>query len=201
MAEAVKLAIIYYSATGNIHTMAKRAAEAGDKAGAEVRLRHVAETAPEAAVASNDAWVQHRTDVSNEPLATPDDIVWADAVLFATPTRYGVYSAQLKSFIDSLGGQWSQGLLADKAYAGMVSSATAHGGQETTLITLYNTIAHFGGIIVPPGYTDPSKFVDGNPYGASNVDGGGQSPVGDVELTAVDHLTTRLVRIAAKLAA
>lgn len=201
MTDPVKLAIIYYSSTGNVQTLVERAADTAAKAGAEVRLRHVAENAPDAAVASNPAWAAHREAVAGEPVASADDIVWADAVLFATPTRYGVYASQLKAYIDSLGGQWQQGLLANKAYAGIVSTATAHGGQETTLFTLYNTIAHFGGIIVPAGYTDPSKFVDGNPYGASHVDGGGQNAPGEVEFTAVDHLTNRLLDVAGKLKA
>ncbi len=92
-------------------------------------------------------------------------------VLFGSPTRYGNVAGRLKVFIDSLGGPWSQGLLADKVYAGFTSSQTAHGGQETTLLALYNTIHHFGGLIVSPGYTDGSKFVDGNPYGVSHVTG------------------------------
>src|SRR5262249_46311403 len=80
---------------------------------------------------------------------------------------FGSVAGQLRSFLDSLGGLWADGKLADKVYAGFTSTNTVHGGQETTLLTLYVTLMHFGGIIVPPGYTDPSKFVDGNPYGAS----------------------------------
>ena len=196
----VKLAIVYYSSTGTIHGMAKRIAQAGEKAGAEVRLRQVAELAPEEAIASNAAWSQHFDRTKDEPKATADDVVWADAVLFGTPTRYGNLASQLKQFIDSLGPQWGQGLLADKAYAGFTASMTAHGGQESTLLALYNTIYHFGGIVVAPGYTDPSKFVDGNPYGVSHVTGGGNdAPLTEVENNALDHLTQRIVKIAGKL--
>jgi NAD(P)H dehydrogenase (quinone) len=198
----VKLAVIYYSATGTIHGMAKRVHAAGEKAGAEVRLRQVAELAPEEAIASNAGWKQHFDNTKNEPKATADDIVWADAVLFGTPTRYGNVSSQLKQFLDTLGPQWAQGQLANKAYAGFTASQTAHGGQETTLLALYNSIYHFGGILVPPGYTDMLKFSDGNPYGVSHVTGGNNDlPLGDAENAALDHLATRLVTIAAKLTA
>lgn len=195
-----KLAVIYYSSTGTIHKMAERLAEAGEKAGAEVRLRQVAELAPAEAIASNAAWSQHFDRTKNEPKATADDVVWADAVLFGSPTRYGNVASQLKQFLDTLGPQWQQGLLADKVYAGFTASMTAHGGQESTLLALYNTIHHFGGIVAAPGYTDPLKFADGNPYGVSHVTGGSNdAPLGDNEYAALDHLAQRVVRIASKL--
>ncbi|MFD0784429.1 NAD(P)H:quinone oxidoreductase [Micromonospora azadirachtae] len=197
-----KLAVIYYSSTGTIHSMAKRLAEAGEKAGAEVRLRQVPELAPAEAIASNAAWSQHFDAMKNEPKATADDVVWADAVLFGTPTRYGNVSSQLKQFLDTLGPQWSQGLLANKVYAGFTSTMTAHGGQESTLLALYNTIYHFGGLIVPPGYTDPVKFADGNPYGVSHVTGGNNdAPLGDAQIAALDHMAERVVTFAGKLSA
>lgn len=196
------LSVIYYSSTGTIHAMAERLAQAGEKAGAEVRLRQVAELAPQEAIASNAAWSQHFDRTKDEPKATADDLVWADAVLFGSPTRYGNVASQLKQFLDTLGPQWSQGLLADKVYAGFTASMTAHGGQESTLLALYNTIHHFGGIIVPPGYTDPLKFVDGNPYGVSHVTGGANdAPLTEVQYAALDHLAERVVSIAAKLKA
>ena len=196
----VKLAIIYYSSTGTIHGMAQRLQEAGEKAGAEVRLRQVAELAPAEAIASNAAWSKHFDLTKDEPRATADDVVWADAVLFGTPTRYGNVTSQLKQFLDTLGPQWSQGLLANKAYAGFTSSMTTHGGQETTLLALYNTIYHFGGIIVPPGYTDPLKFADGNPYGVSHITGGNNdAPITPEVYAALDHLATRTVSVAARL--
>jgi NAD(P)H dehydrogenase (quinone) len=198
----VKLAVIYYSATGTVHHMAQRAAQAGEKAGAEVRLRQVSELAPQEAIASNAAWSQHFDKTKNEPKAAADDIVWADAVLFGTPTRYGNVTSQLKQFLDTLGPQWSQGLLANKAYAGFTASMTAHGGQESTLLVLYNTIYHFGGVVVAPGYTDPLKFADGNPYGVSHVTGGANdAPLGDAQHAALDHLAQRVVSIGGKLAA
>jgi NAD(P)H dehydrogenase (quinone) len=195
-----KLSIIYYSSTGTIHGMAERLAAAGEKAGAEVRLRQVAELAPAEAIASNAAWSQHFDKTKNEPKASADDVVWADAVLFGTPTRYGNVASQLKQFLDTLGPQWGQGLLANKAYAGFTASMTAHGGQESTLLALYTTIYHFGGIVVAPGYTDPLKFADGNPYGVSHVTGGSNdAPLTDTENNALDHLAQRIVSIADKL--
>ena len=198
----VKLAVIYYSSTGTLHGMAKRIVAAGEKAGAEVRLRQVAELAPEEAIASNAAWSQHFDNTKNEPKATADDIIWADAVLFGTPTRYGNVASQLKQFIDSLGPQWQQGLLADKVYAGFTASQTAHGGQESTLLTLYNVIYHWGGILAPPGYTDPIKFADGNPYGVSHVTGpANDAPLSDDVEQALDHLATRVIMVAGRLKA
>jgi NAD(P)H dehydrogenase (quinone) len=198
----VKLAVIYYSSTGTLHGMAQRIVAAGEKAGAEVRLRQVAELAPEEAIASNAAWSQHFDRTKNEPKATADDIVWADAVLFGTPTRYGNVASQLKQFIDTLGPQWQQGLLADKVYAGFTASQTAHGGQESTLLSLYNVIHHWGGIVAAPGYTDPLKFADGNPYGVSHVTGAGNdAPLTDEVEAALDHLATRVITVAGRLKA
>lgn len=198
---SVKLSVIYYSSTGNVDAMARRVAQAGEKAGAEVRLRHVEELAPDEAIDSQDAWREHVEEIKDDPKATADDVTWADAVIFGTPTRYGNVSAQLKQFMDALGPQWQAGELADKAYAGFTSSATQHGGQETTLLALYNSIFHFGGVIVPPGYTDGLKFVDGNPYGASHVDDGNGDPLTDAETDALDHLAERVVTVAGRLAA
>ncbi|NYG56546.1 NAD(P)H:quinone oxidoreductase [Nocardioides perillae] len=197
---SVKLAIIYYSSTGNVDGMARHLQAAAEKAGAEVRLRHVEEIAPDAAIDSQPRWREHVEAIKDEPRATADDIVWADAVIFGTPTRYGNVASQLKQFIDTLGPQWAQGQLADKAYAGFTSSQTAHGGQESTLLALYNVVYHFGGIIVPPGYTEQLKFADGNPYGASLVSGGDNSgELSQVDLDSLDHLARRVVTVAGRL--
>jgi NAD(P)H dehydrogenase (quinone) len=198
----VNVAIIYYSATGTLHAMAEQLAKAAENAGAEVRVRQVPELAPPEAIASNAAWSQHFDKTKDEPKATADDIVWADVVLFGTPTRYGNVASQLKQFLDTLGPQWAQGLLANKVYAGFTASQTAHGGQESTLLALYNSIYHFGGLVVPPGYTDPLKFADGNPYGVSHVTGGSNDePLGEPQLAALEHLATRTVDIARRLRA
>jgi NAD(P)H dehydrogenase (quinone) len=199
----VNVSVIYYSSTGTTRQMAERLAQAAEKAGADVRLRHVAELAPDDVIASQDAWVQHRERVKDEPTASPDDVTWADAVLLGSPTRFGNVASQLKQFIDTLGPQWGQGLLADKVYAGFTSSKTEHGGQESTLLALYNTIHHFGGLVVSPGYTDPVKFEDGNPYGVGKVTGAGDEPepLDRTDYDALDHLAERAVDVARRLKA
>ena len=195
-----KLAIIYYSATGHGTTMAQRVAAAAESAGAEVRLRHVAETHDAESFAHNPAWTANYEATKDLPAATGDDIVWADAVIFGSPTRFGSPAAQLRTFLDSLGGLWAQGKLADKVYAAFTSSNTMHGGQETTLLSLYITLMHFGGIIVPPGYTDPCKFVDGNPYGVSLVSTHDNITEFDEPTeNALEHLAHRVVATADRL--
>lgn len=198
----VNVSIIYYSATGTTQQMAERLSQAAEKAGAQVRMRHVAELAPDEVVEGQEAWAQHREQIGDEPEATAADVVEADVVLFGSPTRFGNVASQLKQFIDTLGPQWGQGQLADKVYAGFTSAQTAHGGLESTLLSLYNVIHHFGGILVTPGYTDPLKFVDGNPYGVSHVTGAdNDAPLGDAELDALDHLVQRAIHVAEKLKA
>jgi NAD(P)H dehydrogenase (quinone) len=197
-----KLAVIYYSATGHGTTMAARVAAAAEAAGAEVRIRHIAETRDPESFAQNPAWTANYRATKDLPTPTGDDIVWADAVIFGSPTRFGSVASQLREFLDSLGGLWSQGKLADKVYAAFTSTNTAHGGQETTLLTLYVTLMHFGGIIVPPGYTDELKYVDGNPYGASLTAGHDNiSELDDATNAALDHLARRVVSVADRLTA
>lgn len=189
-APATKVAIIYYSVTGTIDTMARRLAATAEAQGAEVRLL---------AVGREDAQGQPGSDERPQQ-PTADDVVWADVVLFGTPSRYGNVAGRLKVFIDSLGAQWAQGQLADKVYAGFTASQTLHGGQEAVLLSLYTTIHHFGGIVVSPGYTDGSKFVDGNPYGVGHVTGGGNDqPVDDVTNGALDHMVTRAITVSRRL--
>ncbi|MFG2886255.1 NAD(P)H:quinone oxidoreductase [Streptomyces sp. NPDC048297] len=199
MSTPVKLAVIYYSSTGFSAEIAKEISDAAAKAGAEVRLLKTAELASEAAVAANEAWAAHVAADAGVPEATPDDVEWADAVIFGTPTRFGNVSSQLKQFIDTLGGLWAQGVLAHKVYSGFVTTATKHGGQESTLLALYNSIHHFGGLVVPPGYTDPVKFVDGNPYGTSHADAQGSNPIGDETRNSARYQAERVVRIAGAL--
>jgi NAD(P)H dehydrogenase (quinone) len=195
-----KLAVIYYSATGHGTAMAQRVAGAAEAAGAEVRLRHIAETLDPQSFAQNPAWAANYEATKDLPAATGDDIIWADAVIFGSPTRFGGQTSQFRAFIDTLGGLWVQGMLADKVYAGFTSSQSAHGGQETTLMNLYTTLMHFGGIVVAPGYTDPTKFVDGNPYGVSHITGPeNQNPLDKATLNALDHLGRRVISVADRL--
>ena len=195
----VNAAIIYYSATGTVHTLAQAVAEGAQKAGASVRLRRVAEVAPSAAIDANPAWAQHLRDTADIAEAALDDLAWADAVLFGTPTRFGNPASQLRAFIDATGPLWVQGGLAGKVYSAFTASNTAHGGQEATLLALGNTFYHWGGIIVPPGYTDPVQFQSGNPYGASHVAGDG--PPSEVALQAARYQARRVVDTAATLKA
>ena len=194
-----RVAIVYYSATGTNAAVAEAVAAGAAATGAETRIRLVAETAPAAAIASNPAWQAFVDAHADSPRATPDDLVWADAIAFGTPTRFGNVAAQFKSFIDTLGGVWYHGKLANKVYAGFTSAQNAHGGQESTLLALYNTIHHFGGIIATPGYTDASVFASGgNPYGASITVGQGQPPT-DADLAHARYLGQRIATLASRL--
>jgi NAD(P)H dehydrogenase (quinone) len=196
----INVSVIYYSATGTVHAMAERLAVAAQEAGAEVRLRPVVETASPEAIAANPVWREHTERLKGTPVATSADVTWADGVIFGSPTRYGNVASQLKGFLDGLGPEWVQGQLADRVYAGFTASQSAHGGQESTLLALYQTIHHFGGIIASPGYTDALKFGDGNPYGVSHVTGPHNSdPLTETDFAALDHLAQRVVSIASRL--
>lgn len=199
MTDPVRTAIVYYSATGTVHTLAQAVAEGAEKAGAEVRLRKVAETATPEAIAARPEWAQHIQDTADVREATHDDLSWADVVLFGTPTRFGNPASQLRAFVESTAPLWLQGKLAGKVYSAFTASNTAHGGQESTILALANTFYHWGGIIVPPGYTDPVQFRSGNPYGTSHVAGDG--PPGEVALQAARHQAGRAVDTAAALKA
>ncbi len=195
----VKLAIVYYSTYGTNHRMAEIAADAGRAAGAEVRLLRVAETAPTEVVNSQEAWKAAAERQAHVPVVSHDDMEWANAYLFVTPTRYGSAASQMRAFIDTLGGLWFQGKLANKAVSAMSSAQNPHGGQEATVLGLYTTFMHWGAVIVPPGFTDPSIFAaGGNPYGYTHTQG---KDFGDAETAAIGHQATRLVRMAAKIAA
>ena len=201
MADSVRAAVIYYSATGSVYKLAQAIAEGAEKAGAEVRLLKVHELAPEEAIASNEGWSSHRLETQTVPEAGLDDLDWADVVFFGTPTRYGLPSAQLKQFIDTTGPLWGQGKLADKVYPTFVSIGTDHGGHESTILSMNNVYAHWGGVIVPPGYTDPVLFQSGNPYGTSHTSNNGQTPPGELEQAAAGVQARRAVDIAAALKA
>src|SRR5258708_18980448 len=163
MPEQVKVAVVYYSSTGTVYQLAKSIVEGAEKAGAEVRLHKFQELAPDEAIAANAGWASHAAEAQYVAEATAEDILWADAVIFGSPTRFGNITSQLKQFIDTLGGPWSQVQLADKVYSGFTATSTAHGGQESAILALYNTAHHFGGIVLPPRYTHPFKSTYGNP--------------------------------------
>ena len=133
------------------------------------------------------------------PIATLDDLRWADGFAFGTPSRFGTPAAQLKQFIDTAGGLWAEGALADKAATVFGSADNAHGGVESTLLGLSNVFYHWGAVLVPPGYTDDSVAVaGGNPYGTTHVSGGGAADL-DAVLAAARHQGARLARVAAVL--
>lgn len=194
-----KVAVIYYSATGITYQMAQAACEAAAEAGAEVRLRKVRELAPEEAIRSNSGWHAHRMETQDVIEAEIDDLAWADVVIFGSPTRYGMIAAQLKQFVDTTGPLWARGALADKVYTGFCSTATAHGGQESTLLSMYTLFYHWGGIVVTPGYTEPSQFVAGNPYGASHTSNNGEIAPDHVALAATALTAKRAVEIGTTL--
>lgn len=194
----VKLAIIYYSATGTNHQLASWAQEAANSHGAEVRLRKVKETAPENAIEQNKKWHQHLTETKDMPTAKLEDLEWADAIIFSTPTRYGNMPSQLAAFIDTTGGLWGAGKLANKVISAMTSAANSHGGQETTLLSIYKAMCHWGAIIAAPGYTDNIQFeAGGNPYGVSVSDG--KENLTDTIKKAVAHQTERTLTVASAI--
>ncbi len=196
----VKVAVVYYSSTGTNYQLAKWAEESIKDAGAEVKVVRVEETAPEAAIATNPAWKQHLEDTKDVPVATTDDLEWADGILFSVPTRFGNLPSQMKQFIDMQGGLWASGKTVNKVVSAMSSASNLHGGQEATILSLYTSMMHWGAIIVPPGYSDNVIYTSGgNPYGTSvtqsQEDG---SMVEEVEAT-VKHQAKRVVEIARKI--
>lgn len=196
--DSVKIAIVYYSTYGTNYEMAELAAEAAREAGAEVRLRKVKEIAPREVIEGQPAWKATIEKTSDIREATPDDLVWADGYIFSAPTRYGGAASQMRAFIDTLGPVWQKGQLANKTFTAMTSAMNAHGGQETTLHTMYFTAAHWGCVLVPPGYTDPAvDKAGGNPYGASVTTGA--EGLDDEHEAAIQHQARRLVQVTQQL--
>ena len=179
-----KVAIIYYSQTGTTYLLAKAIEEGARSAGAETRLVKVKETAPNEVWTGNENWKNHHDETADVKEATNDDLEWADAVIFGTPTRYGLPSAQLKNFMDQTGGLWAKGALVNKIGSSFTTTATAHGGQEQTILAINTAFYHWGMIIVSPGYVEASQFQSGNPYGASFTSNNAQLDPDEIALTA-----------------
>ena len=195
---SVKVAVIYYSATGTTYALAKAIEEGAREGGGDVRLRKVRELAPEEAIKSNKGWVEHRRRTQDVDEATMEDLEWADAIIFGTPTRYGLPTAQLKQFIDQTGPLWAKGKLVNKIVSSFCSTSTPHGGQETTITALNNTFYHWGSIIVAPGYADPIQFQAGNPYGASFTSDNGRLSPDETALASARFQGKRVVDVATR---
>ncbi|WP_102261026.1 NAD(P)H:quinone oxidoreductase [Mesobacillus jeotgali] len=192
----VKLAVIFYSMGGTNVQLSKWAAEGAKGAGAEVKVFKVKELAPESAIEGNEAWKATVEATKDIPEVTPDDLEWADAIIFSVPTRFGNMPSQMKQFLDTTGGLWAQGKLVNKVVSAMSSAQNPHGGQEATILSLYTTMYHWGAIVAAPGYSDPVTFAaGGNPYGTSvTVDQDGNM-IEDVE-AAVKYQAKRTVTVA-----
>lgn len=190
-----KIAIIYYSSTGTTHKLAQAVERGATEAGAEVRLLKVKETAPDAAINANEKWKRHAEETNDARAATLNDLEWADAIIFGTPTRYGGATSQLRAFIDTTGGLWAQGKLADKIGSAFTSTATAHGGQETTILSLLTTFYHWGSIVVAPAYLDPIQFQAGNPYGASFTSQNGEVAPDETALKSAHFQGKRVAEV------
>ncbi|MBM7562591.1 NAD(P)H:quinone oxidoreductase [Fusibacter tunisiensis] len=195
----IKVAVIYYSMSGTNYQLAKWAGEGAEAVGAEVRVLKVPELAPQSVIDGNPGWKAHVTATQHVPEASIDDLDWADAIIFSTPTRFGMMASQMKQFLDLTGGLWAKGKTVNKVVSAMTSAQNAHGGQEATLLSLYTIMYHWGAIVVAPGYTDPVIFgAGGNPYGTSvSVDQDGNM-VEPVE-PAVKYQARRTVEIAKRI--
>lgn len=168
-----KVLVLYYSMYGHIETMAKAVADgARSVAGTEVTIKRVPELMPEEA--ARKAGVKLNQEA---PVATVDELANYDAIIFGTPTRFGNMAAQMRNFLDQTGRLWMSGGLIGKVGSVFTSSATQHGGQETTIISFHTTLLHHGMIIVGVPYScqeqmTMSEITGGSPYGASTLAGG-----------------------------
>lgn len=196
MLSNIKLAVIYYSMGGTNFQLAKWAEEGGQAAGAEVKVLKVPELAPQSVIDGNPVWKAHLEATKDVPEVKLEDLEWADAIIFSVPTRFGNMPAQMKQFLDTTGGLWAKGKLANKVVSAMTSAQNAHGGQEATILSLYTTMYHWGAIVASPGYTDPVTFESGgNPYGTSVTVGQDGKMIEDVQ-AAVKHQAKRTVTVA-----
>ena len=195
--------VVFYSRDGSVEALAKAVSEGAREAGAEVRLRRVPDLVSPDVMAKVSGWEERSKKMLAE-YGTPThaDVEWADGIIFGTPTRFGNTTAELKAFIDGLGGLWFQGKLNGKAAGAFTSSAGPHGGNETTVVTLYIPMAHLGFIIVPNGYTHEKVLQGhGTPYGSSSTSGqNGAKPTAD-ELVVAKHQGARVTQVAAALKA
>lgn len=201
----MKVLIVYYSMYGHIYRMAQAAAEGvGSVEGAEAMLRRVPETlSPE--VLEKMGATEAQKEQSDIPVCTLDELAEADAVIFATPTRFGNMCGQMRQFLDATGKLWAKGSLIGKVGSVMTSSGTQHGGQESTILTFHVTLLHHGMVIVGLPYTFAGQsFSDQitgcSPYGASTIAGGdGSRFPSDNELSGARYQGRHVAGIALKL--
>jgi NAD(P)H dehydrogenase (quinone) len=193
--------IAFYSRNSATEALANAVGDGARAAGAEVRLRRARELVGPETVANAPGWLAAAARMNESyPAPTVEDALWADAIVFGSPTRFGGASSELRAYIDGLGGAWFQGKLNGKAGAAFSASSSRHGGNESTLLTLYNTMAHLGLIIVPTGYADPAMFKGGTPYGATAVVPPNGTPTED-DRAAAYYQGRRVAEVAAALKA
>ena len=197
-----KVLVLYYSAWGHMEQMSYAAAEGAREAGAEVDVKRVPELVPE-----DVAKAAHYKLDQRAPIAKPEELANYDAIIFACGTRYGTMAAQMRNFIDQTGSLWAKQALAGKVGSAMTSSATQHGGQESTILGFIPTIMHHGMVVVGLPYTwEGQSGVDeirgGSPYGASTVtNSDGSRQPAQHELDGARYQGNHVATIAAKLAA
>lgn len=170
---ACNILIAFYSRGGSVERLAQAAAEGATAAGAEVRLRRVRELVGPEVMAMAPGWAESAARMNEAyPAPTLDDAAWSDGVLLGSPTRFGGASSEMRGWLEGLGALWIGNKLVDKAGGAFSSTSTYHGGTETTVLSLYPTMAHLGLVIVPNGYGSPLARTAGTPYGSSSVSHG-----------------------------
>jgi len=201
----MKILVVYYSMYGHIHRMAQAVAEgAKEVSGAEVVLRRVPETLSEEILTKMGA-VEAQKGMAHIPVCTVEELATADAIIFGTPTRFGNMCGQMRQFLDATGKLWTKGLLVGKVGSVFASSATQHGGQESTILSFHITLLHQGFVIVGLPYTFQGQMrmdeiTGGSPYGASTIAGGeGERMPSENELAAARFQGRHVAAIAAKL--
>ncbi|UYZ62832.1 NAD(P)H:quinone oxidoreductase [Hymenobacter weizhouensis] len=202
----MKTLVLFYSTYGHLYRMAEAVAEgARQVAGNEVVLKRVPETLPPALLDQIGA-TQAQKAFEHIPVATPNELTEYDAIIFGTPTRYGNVCGQMQAYMDSTGGLWASGALIGKVGGVFVSTATQHGGQETTIRSFHTELLHHGFVIVGlpyawQGQMGHEEVTGGTPYGASTVTGGqGERMPSENELEGARHQGRHTAEIASKLA-
>lgn len=197
---ATNVLIAFYSRNGSTEALANSIAESARAEGGEVRMRRARELVGPDIMAKVPGWAENARRMNQAYEApTEADAEWADAIVFGTPTRFGAVSSELKAYIDGLGGLWLKGTFNGKAGSVFTSTSSPHGGNESTLISMYNPMAHLGMIIVPLGYGDPVVFRAGTPYGASSVSGPNNAPPTADDLEVARFQGRRVTQVASAL--